>query len=122
VRDEKIRSQKAEGNRTDVLSLRSTSDGVVVPIRVILRSSRTQIDEIRDGRLLVRLKQPPVDGAANKALIRLLATDLSVPRRAVQIVAGERARHKSILIEGLTAEKLLDRLTKLREFFPSSRS
>ncbi len=122
MRDEEIRSQKAEGSRTDVLSLRSTSDGVVVPIRVIPRSSRTQIDEIRDGRLLVRLKQPPVDGAANKALIRLLATDLSVPRRAVQIVAGERARHKSILIEGLTAEKLLDRLAKLREFFPSSRS
>lgn len=112
--DEAVRSQQAAVRRTDGLSLRSTADGVVVPIRVIPRSSRTQIDEIRDGRLLVRLNQPPVDGMANTALVRLLATELRVPRRAIQIIAGQRTRHKSILIEGLTAETLLDRLATLK--------
>ena len=92
------------------LSLRTTGDGVVVPVRVIPRSSRTQLAEIRDGRLVVRLKAPPVDGAANEALIGLLAKRLGVPRRAVRIVTGERARQKGVLIEGLTAAELRDRL------------
>jgi uncharacterized protein YggU (UPF0235/DUF167 family) len=51
---------------------------------------------------------------ANTALVRLLATELRVPRRAIQIIAGQRTRHKSILIEGLTAETLLDRLATLK--------
>ena len=95
------------------LSLRSTGDGVVVPVRVIPRSSRTRLAEMRAGRLLVRLNAPPVDGAANEALIRVLAKTLDVPRRAVRIVSGERARHKSVLIDGLTAEEILARLGKL---------
>jgi hypothetical protein len=95
------------------LSLRSTGDGVVVLVRVIPRSSRTRLAEIRDNRLLVRLNAPPVDGAANKALVRVLAQTLEVQRRAVRIVSGERARDKSVLIDGLTSEEILARLGEL---------
>ncbi|TDI27569.1 MAG: DUF167 domain-containing protein [Acidobacteria bacterium] len=93
-----------------MLSLRTTGDGVVVPVWVIPRSSRTQLAQIRDGRLAVRLNAPPVDGAANAALIRLLAKRLGVPRHAVRIVTGERARQKGVLIHGLTADELRGRL------------
>ena len=90
------------------LPLRTADEGVVVPVRVIPRSSRTQLAEIRDGWLLARLTAPPVDGAANEALIRLLAKELGMPRRAVRIVSGEHGRQKSVLIEGATAEELLE--------------
>ena len=82
----------------------------MLPVRVIPRSLRTELAEIRDGRLLVRLNAPPADGAANEALIKLLAKELGLPRRAVRIVRGIRARRKSVLIEGATPEGLLDRL------------
>ncbi len=96
-----------------MLLLRTIGDGVVVPVRVIPRSSRTQLAGIRVGRLLVRLSAPPVEGAANQGLVKLMAKCLGVPQRAVRIVSGARARQKSVLIEGLTAEEILDRLIKL---------
>ena len=102
-----------KGSRADTRSLRTTDDGVVIPVRVIPRSSRTRVDDWRDGRLLVRLTAAPVEGAANEALIRLLAKELKVPRCAVRIVTGGRAREKHVLVEGVTAEQLLDRLTTL---------
>lgn len=95
------------------LPLRTTGEGVVVPVRVIPRSSRTRLAGIRDGRLLVRLSAPPVDGAANEGLVALLTKRLGVPRRAVRIVSGERARQKGVLIEGVTAAEILDRLAGL---------
>ena len=85
----------------------------MVPVRVIPRSSRTRLAGIRDGRLLVRLSAPPVDGAANEGLGALLTKRLGVPRRAVRIVSGERARQKGVLIEGVTAAEILDRLAGL---------
>ena len=97
----------------ETLSLRTTDDGVVLPVRVIPRASRTMLAGVRDGRLLVRLNAPPLDGAANEALIRLLAKQLDVARRGVRIVGGHRARQKNVLFEGVTAKQLLDRLTTL---------
>ena len=85
----------------------------MMPVRVIPRASRTLLAGVRDGRLLVRLSAPPVDGAANEALIRLLAKELGVARRSVQIVGGDRVRQKNVLFEGVTAEQLLDRLARL---------
>ena len=96
----------------DALSLRATDDGVVMPVRVIPRSSRTVLAGVRDGRLLVRLNAPPIDGAANEGLIRLLAKQLGVARRRVRIVGGDRSRLKNVLFEGVTAEQLLDRLSQ----------
>ncbi len=82
-----------------------------MPARVIPRASRTGLSGVRDGRLLVRLNAPPVGGAANEALIRLLVKQLEVARRGVRIVGGDRSRQKNVLFEGVTAEQLLDRLS-----------
>jgi uncharacterized protein (TIGR00251 family) len=67
-------------------------------IRVIPRSPRTRIGGTRDGRVLVRVTAPPVDGAANDAVIAAFAEALAVPRRAIRIVAGERSRNKTVEI------------------------
>jgi uncharacterized protein len=82
----------------------STPGGVAIDVRVIPRSGRTALGGSRDGRLLVRVSAPPVEGAANDALIALIADALAVPRRAVRIVAGERSRQKRIAVDGVSVE------------------
>ena len=57
---------------------------------------------MRDGRLIVRVTAPPVDSAANDAVVALLAARFGVPKRAVRIVSGERARNKTVEVEGIS--------------------
>jgi uncharacterized protein (TIGR00251 family) len=80
--------------------IRQTSAGVELDVRVIPRAKRTEAAGLRNGALLVRLAAPPVDGAANTALVAFLASTLGVPSRAVQLLSGERGRRKRILIAG----------------------
>jgi hypothetical protein len=76
--------------------------GILIDVRVIPRSGRSGIAGVRDGALLVRLNAPPVEGAANAELVAVIADALSVPKRAVAIVAGERARQKRVRVEGVS--------------------
>jgi len=80
--------------------IRQTSAGVELDVRVIPRAKRTEAAGLRNGALLVRLAAPPVDGAANTALVAFLASTLGVPSRAVQLLSGDRGRQKRILIAG----------------------
>jgi uncharacterized protein len=64
------------------------------------RASRSEIVGIHGTALKVRLQAPPVDGAANKALVSLLAERLGVARRSVQVVAGATSRAKTVEIDG----------------------
>jgi uncharacterized protein (TIGR00251 family) len=85
-------------------------DGVLIDIRVIPRAARSELAGTRGGSVLVRLKAPPVDGAANAELIGVLAAALDVPKRAIVIVAGERSRHKRVRIAGLDPQTAEARL------------
>ena len=82
--------------------IQQTTSGVDIAVRVVPRAGRSGVDGERDGRLLVRLAAPPVDGAANDALIELLATLCKRPKRAIRIIAGEKSRSKRVSIDGLT--------------------
>lgn len=83
-----------------------TRDGVLLAVRVIPRAKKTEIAGTRENALLVRLVAPPVEGAANDALVEFLAARLQVPRRAVRIVGGERGRRKRVAIAGVTADRV----------------
>ena len=90
-------------------------DGARLTVRVTPRASRSEIAglaEIGEGRsaLAVRLRAPPVDGAANQALVEFLAEALGVTRGAVRLVAGDRSRLKTVRIAGLPVEELPQRL------------
>lgn len=74
-------------------------------VRVIPRSSKNSITW-EEGMLKVRLTAPPVDGAANEALIALLAHRLGLPKRDISIVQGATGRQKTIEIIGMTAEAI----------------
>ncbi len=80
-----------------------------VEVRVQPRASSNEIVGFRDGVLRVRLQAPPVDGAANDALVRFLADEFGVSRRQVRIISGFGSRNKVVEVE---AESLpaLDRL------------
>lgn len=77
------------------------SDGLTLRLRVTPRSGREAIGPGADGEsFAVRLKAPPVDGAANAALTAFLAKTFGVPKRAVTILSGDAARMKRVAIEG----------------------
>ncbi len=79
---------------------------VILDVRVIPRARTTEIAGSRDGAMLIRVAAPPVDGAANDAVIALLAERLNVPRRAIRIVSGDTSRRKRIEIVGATPEQI----------------
>jgi uncharacterized protein (TIGR00251 family) len=73
---------------------------VELDVRVVPRAAREQIAGMRDGRLLVRVTAPPLDGRANAAVCALLAKAAGVPKGAVSVVRGEAARDKRVRIDG----------------------
>lgn len=72
-----------------------------ITVRLTPRASREEIVGVRDGALLVRVTAPPVKGAANAALVRLLAKVLGVPKGAIAIVSGGTSRMKVVEVHGL---------------------
>lgn len=76
----------------------------MIEIQVVPRSSRVAIQYLGDLHYKVKLTSPPVDGAANAQLVEVLAKQLSLPRRQIEIVSGESARRKRLLVRGATAD------------------
>ena len=84
-------------------------DGAVrFAVRVQPRSSRTGVEGVHGDALKVRVNAPPVDGAANEAVVEVLAEALGVPRRMVRIVAGESSRSKVVEVTGVGATAVRD--------------
>jgi hypothetical protein len=81
--------------------IRSIRGGILIDVHVIPRARKSEIGGTRAGALLVRLNAPPVDGAANAALIELLASALQVPTQLISIVAGRTSRRKCVEVLGL---------------------
>ena len=75
-------------------------------VRVTPRSRRNQVLGLRDGVVAIKLQAPPVDGAANAALLAYVAELAGVPRRAVTLVRGDTSRSKWIAVEGFSAAEL----------------
>lgn len=81
-------------------------DGLVVHVRVQPRASRSQLDGVVGDRLRLRLTAPPVEGEANQACVVFLAGLFGVSKSQVTLVAGQKAREKSLHVQG-DAAKLL---------------
>jgi uncharacterized protein (TIGR00251 family) len=90
----------------------SERDGALIfTVRVVPRASRSSVAGEHDGALRVRVAAPPVDGAANKELLRVLAHAFEVPTRDVLITSGHSSKLKQVRVRGAT----LARLTRLAE-------
>ena len=94
------------------LTVRAVPGGVRFGVRVQPRASRSEIRGIHGDALRVRLAAPPVDGAANAALIALLAAELGVARNAIRITSGASSRTKVVEVAGIdraAADRLASR-------------
>lgn len=78
-------------------------------VRLLPRADRSSVDGVVEGVLRVRVTAPPVDGAANDALVRLLAAELRIRRGAIRVVGGMTSRNKVVAIEGVAIATLLAR-------------
>jgi uncharacterized protein (TIGR00251 family) len=90
--------------------LNEQPDGVVLSIKLQPRASSNEIGQVLGNELRVKVTAPPVDAAANEALVRLLAAKLDCPRNRVDLLRGHTSRHKIVKILGMNGEAVLEKL------------
>lgn len=90
----------------DELRIEEGESGVRFSVRVAPRASRAAITGVHGGALKVSLTAPPVEGAANAALIDLLSSELGVAKRAVRIAHGDHSRLKALVVSGISAAQV----------------
>lgn len=78
------------------------------------RGGADRVEGVVDGVLRARVSAPAVDGAANNALVRLLADELGLAQRDVRIVAGASGRQKLVVLDGVDNEAIVARWPGLR--------
>ena len=90
-----------------MIQLAEKNNALVFTVRVVPRASKSEIAGSHDGALKIRLAAPPVDGAANDELVKLLSKTFGVAKSAVEILSGQTARTKQIKISGVNAKDFL---------------
>lgn len=90
--------------------LTDTPAGAVLNLRIVPRAAKNAIAGEHGDVLKIRLSAPPVDGAANAALIEFLAEIFSLPRARVQLLSGATARTKRVLLCGLFASAIQSKI------------
>lgn len=79
---------------------------VTITVRVVPRASRSEIVGLVAGEVKIRIAAPPVEGAANAELIKVLAKELGVPKSTVEIVSGQGSRTKRVRLSGVSNDKI----------------
>lgn len=85
-------------------------EGAVLSLKVTPRSSRSEIIGSLGAELRIKIAAPPVDGAANAALIALFSDLLDHSKSRIRMARGSSSRHKQLTVEGLAAEEIVKRL------------
>jgi len=85
-------------------------DGLLLCIKVQPRASANAVGEPLGNELRIKVTAPPVDAAANEAVLRLLAERLDCARNQVELVRGHTSRHKVVKLHGLSAATVIARL------------
>ena len=93
--------------------LKPLPDGALIAVKLQPRASKNEILGTLGEELRIKVTAPPVDAAANEALIRLLAETLDCPRGKVELIRGHTSRHKTIKLHGLDAETVTAKLLQL---------
>ena len=86
--------------------LTDTPEGAVLNLRIVPRAAKNAIQGEHGDALKVRLCAPPVDGAANAALVEFLAEAFALPRARVQLLSGQTSRNKRVLLAGFPASRV----------------
>lgn len=87
--------------------LKETAGGTLLSIKLQPRASKNEIGEPLGDELKIKVTAPPVDAAANQALIELLAETLGCSRGRVELIRGQTSRHKTVMLHGLNPGEVL---------------
>ena len=85
-------------------------DGLLLSVKLQPRASVNEIGEALGNELKIRVTAPPVDSAANEALVRLLADKFGCARNQVELVRGHTSRRKLVKLHGISPETFLRKL------------
>ena len=89
-----------------MIEFKEDARGVTFAVRVVPRASRSEVVGEHDDALKIRIAAPPVDGAANRELIRLLAKNFTVQQSSIEIISGNSSTRKVVRINGVTLDQL----------------
>lgn len=92
--------------------LKPHPEGTLLSLKVIPRASRNEIGEALGNELKIKVTAPPVDSAANRTVLEFLSETFRCPKSSVLLLRGETARHKTVLLRGLTPEQVTAFLEK----------
>jgi uncharacterized protein (TIGR00251 family) len=93
-----------------VTFLRETPGGTLLSVKLQPRASKNEIGTALGDELRIKVTAPPVDAAANEALVKLLAGQLDCARNRVELIRGHKSRHKVVQLHGFTPEAVLQKL------------
>lgn len=96
-----------------MIELRTTAEGVILPVQAQPGARKNAVIGEHAGRLKVAVTQAPEKGKANSAILKVLAEGLQLSGSQLQIVRGETSRQKEIRITGTSAKELLERIERL---------
>ena len=94
------------------LQVRETADGLHVRLHVQPRAKRCEIAGLHSGALKVKVTAPPVDDAANRAIIDFFSELLHISKSSLCILAGLKSREKILQIKGLSPQRFLESLDR----------
>jgi uncharacterized protein (TIGR00251 family) len=92
------------------LQVQVRNGGIVMALKVVPGAVRQRIAGELGGMLKVAVSKPPERGAANRAIIELLADVLDIPASDIQIIRGQSSPRKEIFLRGVTVDVLASRL------------
>lgn len=93
-----------------VIGLEERGEGVVLPVKAHAGARRNELGGVQNGMLKVSVTQAPEKGKANKAIVALLAKELSLRKTQIELVAGETSAQKRFLVTGISLEELRGRV------------
>jgi uncharacterized protein len=89
-----------------MISLKESKKGLTFDIQVIPHASRAEIAGVQDGVFRIKVTALPVEGAANEACIKLLAKELGLKKRQMEIFSGAKSRKKTVMIKDISKKEL----------------
>jgi uncharacterized protein (TIGR00251 family) len=93
-----------------VTFLSETTGGTLLSVKLQPRASKNEIGGALGDELKIKVTAPPVDSAANQALVELLAEKLGCVRGKVELIRGKTSRHKTILLHGFKTHEVQQKL------------
>lgn len=86
--------------------IRQSGDSIILHIRVSPNASQSKLIGFYADELKIAVKAPPVDGAANKELIRFLSKLFAIPKSSLNLIRGEASRSKQVSIDGMNLNNI----------------